>query len=142
MRKRYKNSFRIKLLENIQSTNAEVILRADLNDLGAPRQISRGLKALLEDGELIKFGYGVYVKAEKTPYSDEPILSIPIAEACVETLQRLGIQWELGKAIRDYNEGKTQQVPVKFIVRLKDRFRGKLGAGRRAIRFEGNINAR
>ena len=138
---RYKNTFRNKLLEIIQDLDGVVVLRADLNDLGAPRQISRALKALVEDGELIKFGYGVYVKAEKTPYSDKPIMIVTMAEACTEALNRLGIRWQLGQAIQDYNSGKTQQVPAKFIVRLKDRFRGQLGTGRRTIVFEGGINA-
>lgn len=138
---RYKNSFRNKLLEIIHDLDNAVILRADLNDFGEPRQISRALKALVEDGELIKFGYGVYVKAEKTPYSDKPIMIIPMAEACAEALNRLGIRWQLGQAIQDYNNGKTQQVPAKFVVQLKDRFRGQLGAGKRMIIFEGGINA-
>jgi len=141
MANRYKNSFRNKLLKIIQDLDGAVVLRADLNNSSKPRQISRALRALVEDGELIKFGYGVYVKAEKTPYSDKPIMIIPMAEACAEALDRLGIRWQLGQAIKDYNNGKTQQVPAKFIVRLKDRFRGQLGMGRRTIVFEGGINA-
>jgi len=141
MANRYKNSFRNKLLKIIQDLDGAVVLRADLNNFGGPRQISRALRTLVEDGELIKFGYGVYVKGEKTPYSDKPIMIIPMAEACAEAFNRLGIRWQLGQAIKDYNNGKTQQVPAKFIVRLKDRFRGQLGTGRRTIVFEGGINA-
>ncbi len=139
---RYKNTFRNKILSTIQAINSAVVLRADLNDCGDPRQVSRALKALVEDGDLIKLGYGVYVKAEKTPYSDQSIMTVSLAEACAEALNRLGVRWELGQAIKDYNKGKTQQVPAKFIVRLKDRFRGQLGVGSRKVVFEREINAR
>mgnify|MGYP006434796683 CR=1 FL=1 len=141
MANRYKNTCRGKVLEIIKRLD-DVVLRADLNACGEPRQVSRALKALTEDGELIKFGYGVYVKAEKTPYSDQPIMRVSMAEACSKALDRLGVRWQLGRAIRDYNSGKTQQVPAKFIVRLKDRFRGRLGTARRKVVFERGINAR
>ena len=142
MTKRYKNSFRIKALRYIETLDKEVILRADLNNLGEPRQISRALKTLLEDGQLIKLGYGIYVKAERTQYSSQPIIIVPIAQAFAAALDRLNIRWELGQAIQDYNEGRTQQVPSKFIVRLKDRFRGRLGIGKRQLIVEDGINAR
>ena len=67
---------------------------------------------------------------------------VSMAEACAETLKRLGIRWEPGKAIQNYNLGKTQQVPTKFIVRLKNRFRRELGFNNRKIIFEGRINAK
>ncbi|MCW5588950.1 MAG: hypothetical protein KIT27_04725 [Legionellales bacterium] len=104
--------------------------------------MSRALKSLVEDGDLIKFGYGVYIKAEKTPYSDQTVMSVSMAEACAEALKRLNIRWQLGQSIEDYNKGKTQQVPTKFIIRLKDRFRGQLGTSNRKIVFERGINAR
>ena len=142
MKKRYKNTFRNKILEAVRAFNSTVILRADLKTYGGARQLSRALKALVEDGELIKFGYGVYVKAEKTPYGDKPVMTVSMAEACAEALKRLGVRWKLGKAIEDYNRGLTQQVPVKVIVRLKNRFRGRLGTGNRTVVFEGGINAK
>jgi len=142
MSKRYKNTFRDKVLAKIFLLGKDVMLRSDFADLRDQRQVSRALKALVEDGELIKFGYGVYVRAEKTQYSEEPIMVIPMAQACTETLDRLESRWQLGQAIRDYNSGKTQQVPARFTVRLKDRFRGRLGTGRREIIFEEGINAR
>lgn len=142
MTRRYKNSFRIKMLNIIAASGDAVILRADLNKYGSSRQVSRALKALVEDGDLIKIGRGAYVKAEKSPYSPSPIMSLSLAEACAQVLDRLGVRWQLGQAIQDYNSGKTQQVPVKFTIRLKDRFRGELGMGRRKVIFEGGINAR
>jgi len=142
MRGRYRNSFREKIRRVIAESEGNVILRSELTKLGSSRQISRALKALVEDGELIKFGYGVYAKAEKSEYVNMPILQDAFENVCIEALNKLGIGWELGMALKAYNEGRTQQVPVKFIVRLKNRFRGTLGDGRRKLVFERKINAR
>ncbi|MCK4608011.1 MAG: type IV toxin-antitoxin system AbiEi family antitoxin domain-containing protein [Gammaproteobacteria bacterium] len=142
MTKRYKTNFREKLQQFINSFAGNVILRSDLSNLGLPRQVSRALQALVEDGELIKLGYGVYAKAKKNKYIDIPILQGAFEAVCMEALDRLGIDWELGSTIKEYNEDKTTQVPIKFIVKLNDRYRGTLGDGRRKLIFEKNINAK
>ena len=142
MSTRYKNTFRCQVLDFVRQFDGEVLLRSDFNALGTPRQVSRALKALIEDGELIRFGYGVYEKAEYSDYLDRGILKVTLAEVAITAFKRLGVSWELGKALQDYNAGKTQQVPVKFIVRLKNRFRRQLGVLKRKVVFEGGINAK
>ena len=142
MIKRYSNSFREKALQYIESLPYNVVLRSDLEELGSPRQVSRVLKALLEDGFLVKLSYGVYAKSEKTPYSDRAIIKIGFTDACAEALDRLGTDWEVGTAIREYNEGKTQQVPVRFTVKLKSRMRRKFVSGKQQLYIEGGMYAR
>jgi hypothetical protein len=142
MIKRYKTKFRTRIRQFIDSFEGNVILRSDLKDLGLPRQVSRALKVLIEDGVLIRLGRGVYAKARRNEYIDTPVLQGVFENVCVESLNRLGIAWELGAAIKAYNEGKTQQIPVVFIIKLKDRFRGTLSDGKQTLIFEGNINAR
>lgn len=142
MNKRYKNTFRSKILEYIQEIDKDVIMRAWLNKLGEARQISRALKALVDDGVLIKISKGIYVKTKITKYSDKPIMKISFTEAGIEALKLLNIKWKLGKAIEDYNAGRSQQVPINFIIKLESRFRGEIGDGNRKIIFEGRVNAR
>jgi hypothetical protein len=142
MARRYKTNFRRRIRKAIDAREGNIILRSDLNGLGLPRQVSRALKALVEDGVLIKLGYGIYAKAKKSKYTNRTVLLDAFESVCVEALKRLGIRWELGQALKDYNEGKTQQVPVKFIIRLKDRYRGSLDDGSRILVFEDKINAR
>lgn len=142
MSRRYKNTFRNKALDKIQSLEGEVVLWSDLNGLGSSRQISRALKDLVEDGVLIRIGRGLYAKATPSKYIDEPIISGGFDAVCLEALRRLNVRWELGQFIRDYNEGRSQQVPAHLDVRLKSRFRRTLTYGNNKFRFEGNINAR
>ena len=142
MSKRYKNVFRDKMLERIQSLSSEVVLWPDLKDFGSSRQISRVLKECVEDGTLARVGRGIYAKTKPSKYIDEPVICGGFEDACIEALKRLNIRWELGQLIKDYNEGRSQQVPAQLQVRLKDRFRRTLAYGKNRIRFEGNINAR
>jgi len=142
MRKRYRNSFRIKMLGFIESMPGSVVLRQDVESLGSPRQVSRGLKALVEDGRLVKLGAGVYAKARSSAYIDRPVIRSGFTEACIEALERLRVRWEPSQAIKDYNEGKTQQVPARFEIRLKSRFRRKLAYDKQSLRIEGMIYAK
>jgi len=142
MKKRYKNSFRNKLLNYIRQLPSIVILRQDVSSLGSSRQVSRGLKALVEDGELVKLGYGIYAKAEWSELLDRPVIRTGFTEACIEALERLDVRWEPSQAIKDYNAGRSQQVPVRFEIRLKSRFRRKIAYGKRMLRLEGMIYAK
>lgn len=142
MKVSFEQTTKYKILTYINGLQSHVVLRRDINTLDSPRQITRALNQLVSEAILIRLGYGVYAKASKSQYSDAPILQAPFAVACVEALDKLKIKWELGDAITAYNTGKTQQVPAQFVVRLKSRFRGHLAEGKRAILFEGQINAR
>jgi len=130
------------MLKRIRSLRSEVILWSDLNDIGSPRQISRVLKECLEDGVLVRIGRGIYAKATQSKYIDVPIIRKDFETICLEALKRLDVEWELGQNIKDYNEGRTQQVPAQFEVRLKKRFRRTLALGNSKLRFEGKINAK
>jgi len=142
MSKRYKNTFRNKVIDKINALEGKVILWSDLQDLGSSRQISRVLKECVEDGTLARIGRGIYAKTRASQYIDQPVIRGGFEDACIEALCRLNIRWELGQLIKDYNEGRSQQVPAQFQIRLKDRFRRTLSYGNNRIRFEGNINAR
>ncbi len=137
MRKRYKNSFISKMLSFVERMPGNVVLRKDVKHLGGSRQVTRGLNALIEDGRLVRIGVGVYAKAEISEFLNEPVLRYGFTAACIETLDRFGVRWQVGQALKAYNEGKTQQVPVRFEVRLRSRFRRRLAYGNLYLRFEG-----
>lgn len=139
---RYKNRFRDKLLKKIGSLAGKVILWSDLKGQGSSRQISRVLNECVADGVLVRIARGVYAKAYASPYIDKPLVEGGFESACLEALDRLSVSWELGQNIKDYNAGKTQQVPAQLEIRLKTRFRRQFSYGKNQIRFEGGVNAR
>ena len=122
------------IFKRIQNIPGNVILRREINDMGSPSQISRCIRALIEAKELVKIGHGIYAKSYISKYVDRPIIRGGADAAWLEALTKLGVQWELGSAAQAYNAGLTTQVPVRMIVRLKSRFRGKLSySGRKLI---------
>lgn len=138
----YKKSLKFKVLERIKQISGNVILREDIQDMGSPRQISRCFKDLLEMGELIKIGYGIYAKSYISEFVNKPIIKGGFGEACKEALTKLGVIWEPGTAEQEYNAGLSTQVPVRTIVQLKSRFRGQLSYGNRTLIVEKGINAK
>lgn len=77
------------------------------------------------DGRLVRLGYGVYGRAVKSRLSGQPMLYSPngFVGAARQALDKLGVQWEPTEAERAYNEGRSTQVPVNPVVRVKGRFR-------------------
>lgn len=137
-----RNNLKQRVLERIKRLRKRVILRSDIQELASPRQISRSLQSLVEMGELVKLGYGVYAKATRSPYINKPVIVGGFDNVCKEALDRLGKIWELGSAEKAYNSGSSTQVPARSTIRLKSRFRGKLAYGNRKLLIENNINAR
>jgi hypothetical protein len=107
-----------------------------------PRQISRCFKGLVEIGELVKIGYGIYAKAYISEYINRPVIKGGFGQACKKALTKLGVKWEPGSAEQAYNAGLSTQVPVRTIVKLKSRFRGHLNYGNRKLIVEKGTNAK
>lgn len=137
-----RNTLKSVILDRIKQMPGNVVVRSEIKDLGKYREISRCLQALVEMGELIKIGCGAYAKARYSPYLKKPVIEAGFDLACREALTKLGVRWEPGSAEKAYNAGESTQVPVRTVVQLKSRFRGKLTYGNRKLLIENKINAR
>src|SRR3979411_1589839 len=94
-------TLRQKIEQRIASKKGEdVFLTREFKKLGGEDQVVRALRELVEDGRLVRLGYGVARQA----------------------LDKLGVEWEPTEAERAYNEGRSTQVPVNPVVRVKSRF--------------------
>ena len=106
----------------------DAFLTREFLDLGGERQVLRALRELVEEGKLIRLGYGVYARAEISPLTHQPMLAGdgfgPVSR---QVLDKLKVPWEPTTAERDYNEGRSTQVPMTPRVRLRgSRFSRKL----------------
>lgn len=142
MRVKYSESIEYKALNRLKSIRGSVVLRKDFNDLGSYRQISRALNNLIVEKKLVKIGAGIYAKAYLSKYSDTPLIKNGADPTLREALKRLGVAYEPGSAEKEYNEGKTTQVPVRNIVKLKSRCRRRIGYMNSELIFEKNTNAK
>lgn len=142
MKVKYQESIEYKMLNYLQTVRSSVVLRKDFSKFGAYRQISRVLKKFIIQKKLVKIGAGIYAKAYISKYTDIPLIENGIDSALREALTRLGIAYEPGSAEKNYNAGKTTQVPVQNIVKLKSRCRRRIAYRNKQLIFEKNINAK
>jgi len=72
----------------------------------------------------VRLGYAVYGRATVSSLSGKPMLYSRDGFAGVarQALDKLGVEWEPTEAERAYNEGRSTQVPVNPVVRVKGRF--------------------
>ena len=116
----------------------DVFLPREFVDLGGEDQVLRVLRGLVREGRLVRLGYGVYGRAIPSRLSGEPILYSPngFIGAARQALTKLGVQWEPTEAERAYNEGRSTQIPVNPVVRVKGRFSRQLRYGNTELVLE------
>ena len=116
----------------------DVFLTREFRDLGGEDQVVRALRGLVSEKRLVRLGYGVYGRAVISRLSGEPILYSPngFLGAARQALNKLGVAWEPTDAEKAYNEGRSTQVPVNPVVRVKGRFSRRLSDGTRELVVE------
>ncbi len=133
----YKDSVEYKVLAIIEQSRSDVLLRSDFAQVGCQTQAALALRKLVDQGQLIKLGYGIYAKAKISEFSGQPIIRKNFALLAKEALDRLGVPWELDVAEAEYNAGLSTQVPAKLFVKLKhkDRFNRKIAWGNMRLNY-------
>ena len=121
-----------------RSRGDSVFLTREFTHLGGEDQVLRALRGLVRDGHLVRLGYGVYGRAVVSRLSGRPMLYSPggFIGAAREALDKLGVAWEPTESERAYNEGRSTQVPVNPVVRVKGRFRRHLRYGNSELVLE------
>ena len=116
----------------------DVFLPREFADLGGEDQVLRALRGMVRERRLVRLGYGVYGRAVVSRLSGEPILNSAngFLGAARQALTKLGVKWGPTEAERAYNEGRSTQVPVNPVVRVKGRFSRRLRDGNLELTFE------
>jgi hypothetical protein len=116
----------------------DVFLPREFADLGGEDQVLRALRTLVRDKRLVRLGYGVYGRAVVSRLSGEALLYSPngFTGAACQALTKLGVKWEPTEAERAYNEGRSTQIPVNPVVRVKGRFSRQLRDGNTELVLE------
>jgi len=135
---RNRKTLRDRIEARIARKRDDVFLPREFADLGGEDQVLRVLRGLVRDRRLVRLGYGVYGRAVASRLSGEPLLYSPngFAGAARQALNKLGVKWEPSEAERAYNEGRSTQVPVNPVVRVKGRFSRQLRYGKTELVLE------
>src|SRR4051794_34220631 len=135
---RRRKTLRERIEARIARKRDDVFLPREFADLGGEDQVLRALRGQVRDGRLMRLGYGVYGRAIVSRLSGEPMLYSPNGFIGVarQALDKLGVRWEPTEAERAYNEGRSTQVPVNPVVRVKGRFSRHLRYGKSELVLE------
>lgn len=119
----------------VRRKSEDVFLPREFTDLGGYDQVRRALRELVRDKRLVRLGYGVYGRAIVSRLSGEPLLYTPngLSGAARQALDKLGVKWEPTESERAYNEGRSTQIPVNPVLRVKGRFSRRLHDGDREL---------
>jgi len=133
-----RKTLREKIEARVARKGDAVFLPREFSDLGGQDQVLRALRELVREGRLIRLGYGVYGRAERSKLSEQPMLASPdgFVGAARAALTELGVAWGPTEWERAYDEGRSTQVPVNAVVRVKGRFARRLGYRGNTLKLE------
>ncbi|MDR5750359.1 MULTISPECIES: DUF6088 family protein [unclassified Caballeronia] len=101
-----------RIKRSIALRDSVVVMRSDVASLGSPTQVSRVLARLVANGALVRVSPGVYAKTRLNKFTGELAPAATFESIAAETFKRLGIAVKPGRLAREYNEGKTTQIPM------------------------------
>jgi hypothetical protein len=125
-----------KIAARIARKRTTVILRADLEDLGGYDQVGRVLRSLVSKGKIVKIGYGLYAKTAVSVVSGNIVPQKSLPSLAKEALNRLGIETATSTLEKEYNAGRTTQVPTGRVIAVRGRIRRKIGYNGNFVTYE------
>ncbi|MGE6695109.1 MULTISPECIES: DUF6088 family protein [Sphingomonadaceae] len=111
----------------VRRSKRNVFLRSDFASLGSYDAVGRALRQKAKDGKLVQIGYGLYAKAEMSPFTGKATPVIGIKRLATEALGRLGKKVAISNFEEAYNRGRSTQVPTGRTIVVEDRVRRRIG---------------
>ena len=133
---RNKKSLESKIAARIARKKCTVLLRKDFQDLGGYDQVGRVLKELVRKKRIVRIGYGLYAKAKISPLTGQVVPEKSLPQLAKEALQRLGVKTSPSTVERDYNAGKSTQVPTGRLIGVDGRVSRRIGYNGAYVHFE------
>lgn len=128
-----------KLVRSIKQRKGVVILRSEVASIGSTAQVGRVLAKLVGKGVLVRVSKGVYAKTRINKFTGQLTPAATFESIAAETFRKLGIDVLPGQLAREYNAGKTTQIPMDGVVSTgARRISRKIQVGNRTVKFEAN----
>ncbi len=127
-----------RIRQYIASSSDAAFLTNEFLRFGSRSVVARALRKLTEDRTLFRAGYGVYTPSRTLtdePYAGYKILRFDSSSVAEDFLIKMGVDPKPGLLVREYNEGRSTQVPPYAMIDVgKSRIRRKLFGG--GVRYE------
>ncbi|NMR24710.1 S-adenosylhomocysteine hydrolase [Pseudoalteromonas sp. NEC-BIFX-2020_015] len=127
-----------RIYQKIKRSRRYVFERKDFDNYASYDQVGRVLKQLVDKGELIKIGYGLYTKATINSLTNKPMPTNPGGTDALirEILKLRGVDFEMDTmSLRSIN-GESTQIPasIKYSWDSKQ-FNRSLKVGNRVLSY-------
>ncbi len=130
-----KNTLMGRISYRVKRNSDSVFLREDFNDIGGYDQVGRILRALVNNGDLIKLGYGLYARTKASSITGNRIPEKNLQNLAVEALKKLKVGTVSTELTKEYNSGLSTQVPTGRLIAVDKRFSRKIGYDGKSISY-------
>jgi len=122
----------------IRLSKKEVFLRSDFSSLSGYDQVGRALKQLIASGDLVKIGQGLYTRARPSLVSGEPTIAVRggFKRAVFIALERLNVRYSVSKAVSEYNNGQSTQIPANIVLTVERGFSRSIEFKKTKVQFQ------
>lgn len=124
----------------VSRSKRSVFLRSDFKDIANYDQVGRILRQMVTTGELIKIGYGLYVRARLNRITGKPMPDNPAGAdgVLIEAMERLGRDYQFDALSLSNMLGQSTQIPAKVLIKPKSsRFTRKIAVGSQGVNIAG-----
>lgn len=117
-----------KVKARINRSKRYVFARADFTDIAGYDQVGRVLKKLVDAGDLLRIGYGLYTKARKNRITGNLMPASPAGAdgVILEAIEKLGIDYKFDEFSQRSIDGDSLQIPASFQIITNNRFKRKI----------------
>ena len=125
-----------KVQTRVKRWKSSVFLRSDFKDIADYDQVGRALRELVQEGLLIKIGYGLYARARINRITGNAMADNPSGPAgvVIEAMEKLGVEYQLDDLSRMNLSGDSTQIPAKVkIIPKTTRFTRKIAIGKQFV---------
>jgi hypothetical protein len=125
-----------KVQTRVMRSKGSVFLRSDFKDIADYDQVGRALRELVQEGLLIKIGYGLYARARINRITGNVMADNPSGSdgVVIEAMEKLGVEYQLDDLSRMNLSGDSTQIPAKVkIIPKKTRFTRKIAIGKQFV---------
>ena len=127
-----------RIRDYIASSSDAAFLTNEFTGFGSRSVVARALRILVADKTLYRVGYGVYTPSRTfidEPYAGAKVRKFDSSAVAATFLRKMGVDPKPGLLVREYNEGRSTQVPYATMIDIgKSRIRRKLYNG--GVKYE------
>lgn len=124
-----------KVTTRINRSKRYVFDRADFADIAGYDQVGRVLKKLVDNGQLLRIGYGLYTKARENRITGKLMPASPAGAdgVILEAIEKLGVDYKFDEFSQRSINGESLQIPASLKIITNNRFKRKIVVNNSAI---------